>query len=186
MSTTTDPFTQVYEALWGLLEAHPGFVGLVKVGNRIKYSGDSERQVDKPQALSADLPQVRLVPAGGAVEVGPSSTSGCRIVEQLDVEVWSGDRRLQVALYPVKWEVLKALAGARDNLGLAFVTKLRMGDAREALRAGPDWGDPRTALKADPAWLGHRGRHGGGGVTGWVLVLRVSVEMWFSAAEIAA
>ena len=163
MVMTPDPFTQVYSALWGLLESHAQFAGLVKVANRIQYVAAGNRQPGKPQVTAGDLPEVRIVPAGGPVRVAPSSTAGCAVTEDLLVQVFSGDQRLQQAAYPVRWQVLRAVAAARDNLGLPFVKKLRCVEAKQTLADAP-------AAR---------------GVAGWSVVLRVSVEMWFRADDLA-
>jgi hypothetical protein len=163
MAINPDPFTQVYSALWDLLEGHAEFTGLVKVANRIKYVAASNRHPGKPQVAAGDLPEVRIVPAGGPVRVAPSSTAGCAVTEDFLVQVSSGDERLQQAAYPVRWQVLRAVAGARDNLGLPFVKKLRCIEAKQTL--------------ADAA--------AGRGVAGWSVVLRVSVEMWFTCDDLA-
>ena len=170
MAFNPDPFTQVYSALWNLLESHAEFTGLVKLANRIRYVADADRRPGKPQVTASDLPEVRIVPAGGPIRVAPSSTSGCSVVEDFLVQIASGDQRLQQAAFPVKWQVLRALANGRDQLGLPFVRKLRCVEARETLSPAPGAAGNAAADR---------------GVGGWSVLLRVSVEMWFSNDDLA-
>lgn len=111
--STDNPFSQVYDALWGLLESHEGFTGLVRVGNRIRY--DAARDPDKDVHTTTDLPEVRLVPTGGTPLV-QTTTSSTQIKLTYEIQVSSGDLRLDAALYPVAWEILCAVTKWHDEL----------------------------------------------------------------------
>lgn len=147
---TKDPFTQTLEKLWQLLEEHEGFSALVRLGNRIK-GGLAGKAAPQP----ADLPEVRIEPAGGKVELFTTSSSS-RAVQEFSIVIATGESQVEAAMFPLKWQLLKALGGAGDNLGLSFVRKVRVTDLAE---------------KAPPK-------------AGWSACLTVAVEMWLTTAEL--
>lgn len=147
---TKDPFTQTLEKLWQLLEEHEGFSALVRLGNRIKGGA-----AGKTASLPADLPEVRIEPAGGKVELFATSSSS-RAVQEFSIIVSTGDKTAEAAMFPLKWQLLKALGDAGDNLGLSFVRKVRVTDLAE---------------KAPPK-------------AGWAAWLTVAVEMWLPTVEL--
>lgn len=55
--TETDPFTQVYTALWTLVERNPYFTSILKSQNKIKFAKESDQKVNIAQA---DLPELSL------------------------------------------------------------------------------------------------------------------------------
>lgn len=122
MSQQADPFTQVYEALWALLEAHSDFAALVKPGNRIKFS---EKPREKPQLREADVPEVRIVP--GELRPHLFRTSSSSTINRIyRVEISTNDLRITAAAFPVEWAILQAVAGAEDSLtSLSFVRQAR-------------------------------------------------------------
>ena len=128
IDTTTDPFTQVLEALWDVLEAHGGFAGMVKLGNRIKYSnGDGDPE--KREAQYGDLPEVRIEPAGGG-EVSYTST-GIQTTQNFLVHMVGDDLQIDAAIFPLKWHIIKAFRRASGDLDLSFVTHVRISDSDE-------------------------------------------------------
>lgn len=120
-----DPFTQVYRRLWKQLKAEDDFVQLVPRGNRIEYDGDA-RNPDKDQRATADYPQVRIRPQGGAVGIVTSST-GSTVEKRFNIEMQTGDLRLTEILFPLEWSVLKAFSGTKaGNLDLSFVENVEI------------------------------------------------------------
>ena len=154
-----DPFTQTLNRLWELLESHAPLADMVRLGNRIKLAG-ANGDPYKPQVMAADLPEVLIEPAGGQVDLFATSTS-TRAVQDYAVTAVTGDLRVHTLLFPLKWELVKALSRSGDNLGLPFVRKVRI------------------AEQADRADRGKSAR-----AAGWSLRLIVSVEMWFASAEL--
>ena len=117
-----DPFTQVLEALWSLLEQHEPFADLVKPGNRVKFHEDPRL---KQQARAADTPEVRIVAGEVSPHLFRTSTSST-IERTFRIEVSTNDLRITAAAFPVEWAILVAVAGAKDALeGLAFVRQVR-------------------------------------------------------------
>lgn len=165
-----DPFTEGYTALWALLENHAGFTGLVRAGNRVKFTGNKRDPV-KQEVQEADLPEVRLVPAGSVIHLWHTS-NGSSAVQHYSAQLATGDLRLDAALFPVKWEIVKALSKSDPAhyvngywLGLAHVKKV-----------GPVHESTQGILDAEL----NRGK------PGWAEVLRISVEHWFRTVDLQA
>jgi hypothetical protein len=156
-----DPFTQTLNKLWDLLESHEEFTNLVRLGNRVKLTA-ADPDPYKPRAQSADLPEVRVEPNGGQAELFATSTS-TRAVQNYAILVTTGDLRVNKLLFPLKWELMKALSKSGDNLGLAFVKKVRIGELTESTE-----------------------RKGAPGTRGWSGTITVTVEMWFPNSQLQA
>ena len=127
---TTDPFTQIYEALWTALVGRPAFTALVATGNRINYTGIYSR-VMKDTLQPGDAPQVRIMPGGGSAR---QTSTGWIGPSRYTIEVFSGSMRLDEYYFPLKWELYKAfwvIQTQRDPLGLEFVSRLSVEDISE-------------------------------------------------------
>lgn len=131
MAIVPDPFTQVYGATYDALVAHTPFTDLVKLGNRIRYDKTNPVPL-KGSLLTADTPEVTLVPTGGPSEPTFSSSSA-QLVQNLTIKEVSGDQRVQKILFPLKWETIRALRIAGGTLGLAFVNNLMVTEQEEAV-----------------------------------------------------
>jgi hypothetical protein len=148
-----DPFTLVYRRLWQTLEEHAGFASLVRLGNRVRIGEGPAPGA----ALPADRPQVELRPTAARVRLFDTSTSS--VVEQdFSLLLRCGERRPEAELFPLRWQVLRALASAGDALALPFVEKVRVRDDRLTL--------------PDPA-----SRTGESG--GWQALITLTVQMRF-------
>lgn len=155
-----DPFTEVYGKIWDLLEAHEGFTSLIRLGNRIRLDG-SRKEPRKERVLDADLPEVVLLPAAGEAEPFATSDS-VRLAQQYELQATSGDIRIDTAFFPLKYELIKALCRAEENLGLAYVTNVRVLTVTDNL---PDAEAER-------------------GLPGWVLRIVIAVDMWFDRSTL--
>lgn len=144
----TDPFTQVERKLWDLISAHPGVTSLVRAGN-IKDDQDLGDRAQKEGKLGADLPELRILPAGGSL-LGHSSTS-IRYSQPFELQLLTGSERAFRQMYPVKWQLLRAFALTRRDpqwatLGLDFVIDVRISGST----------DREDGVQADnnkPSWL---------------------------------
>jgi hypothetical protein len=146
-----DPFTEVYDELWKLVESHEPFVELVKPGNRIKFN---EQPKLKDQARRADTPEVRLVADAPAIQLFRTSNSHY-VQRTYRWEISTNDIRITKVAFPVEWAIVEAMQQARDALaGLSYVKQVRIGNGEPP---GPD-PEQRT--------------------DGWHSVLPVEVEMW--------
>lgn len=127
----SDPLTRVYEAIWAWLEEQP-WIDRVKSGNRLSYTSDS-RSPGKTLIGMGDLPELSVVPEGGAV--GPTTGSTGQVVQRYTVQLSSGDLRLQTHYFPIKWELvmslLKLRAGRETLPNADFVKKLEVGTFRD-------------------------------------------------------
>ena len=143
--STTDPFSQVYEALWTELESHTAFTDLVRLKNRIKYNRTLPDDPRKDTAQDRDFPECEIVPTTCAIALG--ATSDCHSIEQVyEIRVATMDVRLTQDILPVKWALTKALADAYDVLTtLDFVNAVRIEgedstlDDEEATRGTSGW-----------------------------------------------
>lgn len=163
---SNDPFSMVYSALWDMIEAHAGFAGLVKVGNRIRFDLD-KRGVLKPDVSTADLPEVILTTFGGVVNlIDTSSTS--KVTRFYQIIISTGDLRLSEYLNPVEWAIFCAMVGWRERLG--------------ALR----WNN-RSFVKRANLTSGSEGQSNpeyNRGIKGWSALWTVEVEMHFATADL--
>lgn len=79
---TPDLFTRLELVLWGFLESTPELTALVKVANRVKTTGVAEVP-NGTNLTAADLPELRIEPAGGGLNVpGTMVTSSNFMVQQ--------------------------------------------------------------------------------------------------------
>ncbi|MGO8744624.1 MAG: hypothetical protein ACLQNE_01420 [Thermoguttaceae bacterium] len=159
-----DPLTQVYTALWGLLEADPAWCGLVKPANRIKFLGPNVSP-RKDEAVSADFPEVRIEAAAMTPHLNADS-SNSRVTARFEIRVASGQQGYDAALFPVLWQTLRALHGYQAALmalvwrGQPFVKRVQSQEASIGAK------DP--SLQRGNRW--------------WSAVWVCEVEMWFPMA----
>jgi hypothetical protein len=144
-----------------MLAASNDFDVLVKEGNRIVYCGS--RRPEKSNVQDSDFSEVRVSPMGG--EPGPTrDTNGRTWVERYQVTVCTGDSRVDVRLYPVRWAIFRAVSNY-----VATLTALTWLEERFILKAELTAGTVGTSeidLKR--------------GIDGWAAVLTLEVLMWFS------
>lgn len=161
-----DPFTQVHDALWELLEDNVGFTELVKEGNRIKFSGD-ERDPIKTQVQDADLPEVRIVVAGGTPAL-LNTTSSSKCTKRFQIQVSTGDQRVTAILFPLQWEIFRALSNWPAKLlaltweGEQFVKRAALFDIAEGV--------------TDADLLRN--------IKGWATLWLFETELWFKTSAI--
>jgi len=105
---SSDPFSKVYDGLWEMLENHSGFTDKVKIGNRQKFNGSMRSPKSLKAVLTADRPVVGLVVIGAVPQLHRASNL-VTIHEQYEFVVITGDRRVTESLYPVSWEMVKAM-----------------------------------------------------------------------------
>lgn len=127
-----NPFTEVYDRLWEILEDFSDLTDLVKAGNRIKHGG-REATVDEDSAKSArmagDLPELELVPVGTALHLWATSSSH-ELVLQYGLQVRTDRLQIDVAggINAIKWQLLRAVRAAGRNpfSGLGYGVEMRM------------------------------------------------------------
>ncbi len=102
----TDLFTQLEALIWDTLEADTDWAAVFPPGNRRKRTGDA-RSPRKPGRLSKDMPEIEVV-AAAYDELGGTSTS-LHAAQTFDIAIVSGDMRPKAAMFPGKYQTLKAL-----------------------------------------------------------------------------
>ncbi len=110
-----DPFSRVYKALVDdVLKAHRPLAKLVNVANWITFEGDSE-DPEFSAVSDADMPELQVRPAGGPIMPSWSSSSA-RFDKVFIVGVTTDDHRVKDLLFPITWEIARALAIHSDAL----------------------------------------------------------------------
>lgn len=157
----TDPFTQVIERLWDLIEADGELAGLVKPGNRIKLTGDGQIPM-KASVQDGDMPELAIEPVGGSLNPHYTSTS-LSVTQLYRFSLVTGNLMVDAVLFPVKWALLKLLVRICGNQleELPFVTNADL--IGEAIEEGFD-----------------RAQEKNRGTSGWALGLTLSVAMTFN------
>lgn len=161
-----NPFTLVYNALWDMVESWPPFAGMVRVGNRVKFTGKS-REIIKQEVTTSDLPEVRLISVEAAPHLQRTSNS-TSVVVTFQWQVSTGDQRLDAALFPLKWEMLRAMS--KWELALSALT----------------WNDKsfvklyRPQVAADGELQADLIR----GIKGWSTIWSCTVELWFTTTDL--
>lgn len=161
-----DPITQVYYALWELLEAHVPLAAMVRVGNRIKFSG-ANRDPMKDEVSGADFPEIRVLPVSSEPHLQRTS-NGSSIVKRFRVVAATGDQRVDAGLFPLEWEIYRALSSWATVL-----MSLRWKDKPYVRLAKPisvEDGISRTDMER--------------GIKGWASIWEVEVSMWFSTTDL--
>ncbi len=149
-----EPFTEVYDAIWTLLESQSGFATRILAGNRIKLTGDG-LDPRKETILDADVPEAYLEPVAGGE--WHWTNQALRFTQLYELTITSGDFRLDRSLFPLKWEIIKLFGKNRTNLDLDYVKNVRLvgfEDSRtdpEANRETLTWSF-RAAIAVDMKW----------------------------------
>lgn len=174
MAVSTDPLSALYDALWAMLEAHSGLAALVRLNNRIKFSGASRAPL-KDEISTADLPEMRLIVAAVSPHIERTSNSGSMLV-RLEVQIATGEQRFTEAgadgvgagLLPVIWETLRALHGWQTEL------------------ASLTWNSKAYVVTCTPgvAEIGVNNLDLNRGIAGWSSVWACEVECWFNTADL--
>jgi len=150
-----DPFSQVFNALWQLIDnckplngytIPPGAPGanavvpaLVMPGNKIKFNLPTDRDPIKNSAQDADYPELLLVPTGVIETNLTNSSCTTKVSRQYSWWLTTGDFRTNYRLFPVQWAVVCAMADFSTVLspltydGELFVKRVQVGSAVEGV-----------------------------------------------------
>ena len=138
-----DPFTQVYDAIWAVLETNSTFKNLVKPGNRIKYTSSDETP-KKRETLNSDFPEVEIKPSDGDIQYSFTSSS-VLFNRSFDLILTAGSQRANAVLFPLEWIILRIFFDAKETLGLDFVAKVDLtawecgNEEQDEKRGTPSW-----------------------------------------------
>lgn len=168
MPSEPDPLTQVYEALFDLPWRRTTLCTLVRPGNRASFVGSS-REPLKPTVGAADLPELRLVPRQATPHVQRTSSSTWWTI-RFEYGIATGEQQLHLALFPIEWELLRAMA-----------------DWATALQS-LTWKTHPFVVVCHPLAVneGMNDQDYNRGVTGWVAIWSCEVEMQFRTADLLA
>lgn len=161
-----NPFHQVHDALWNLLESNSDFTAAVPSMNRIKYTGTLDPRPDKDNAEYADYPMVRIRSLGFDVKAFDTSNSS-RALAYWSIDVYSGDQRFAMPdkkkFFDVQWGIYQALLDWKNYIydftwdGTAFKVRTC------------------RALKAEDQF-----QHDPYSTLGWTSVWRGVTDIWFT------
>ena len=114
----TDPFTQVYDKIWDMLEANSSFTDMVKIGNRIKVSGTDPHPLKK-EVMDSDIPEVMILPRGGLHHINFSSSS-VRLGRVYTIAITTNNLAANRYLFPLEWIIFGVFVSSNQTLDLTF------------------------------------------------------------------
>lgn len=120
MSLSTDPITIAAQGIWTVLESHEPLASLVRMGNRIKLD-DTNRDPGKANVSTTDLPELAVFPTQWEPtdNQGRVATSNGRFLT-VTFSIAIATDKLRTGdpsgIYPVLWEVIRALWIARNTV----------------------------------------------------------------------
>lgn len=103
-----DPFTQVYRALWKILEEDKGVTNLLRKGNRINFAKDRESDPRKPGLLPADSPELSILP-DFFQSLNPQDNNENSINRNYQLVIRTATVMLNEDLQPLEWALYRAL-----------------------------------------------------------------------------
>lgn len=172
----TNPIRLLHSAIWTILEAnntlcHPT-TGLVKPGNRIKYSGTAATALEKDVVTAADLPEMRVLSGGYRPHLQQTSSSSKLTILWL-IQVTSGAITFEDGM-EVDWEILRAMADWETYLStLTFASKRFVTLSRPLV------------VKAQLEDSGRgRGQDSSRGIRGWRTVWAGETQLDFTTSDI--
>lgn len=165
-----DPFSQVFDALWTLVESSSRVTNLVSAGNRIKFNSTTDRGPVKRNAQDADYPELELLFTDVTGNLRDSSSSTmCRRQYQFGIAV--GDLRANDKLLPLEFALFAALTNWKtilttlewpEDSGWRFVKDCNIVSSTAGIEAVP------------------KNR----GITGWTSLWTVEVRMDFRTTDL--
>ena len=168
-----DPISITYDALWDLLEGNEDFCEIVKIGNRIKFSGENRAPLKDTQATN-DYPEVRIISRTSEAHLIRTS-NGSSLKKQFVIQVLTGEQRLTELLYPLEWLIYCIFSKAFSTLkelkypdeeseeGSTFIRHIALTGGTDQFSVSVD-GKPTQR--------------------GWFNVLTIDTEMWFATASL--
>lgn len=113
----SNPFTLVQTQLWSLVEAFPPWADSVRMGNRIKFTGNA-RDPEKENRRTADTPEVSLFPSGGTTNLH-SNSSQSEITKEYVFTAVTGDKRVNWTHDDLHFYMLQAISRWKSTGGLS-------------------------------------------------------------------
>ena len=147
---TPDPFSEVYDALFGALVDEHEIERRIVPKARVRFDGAKPNPTVEKLSL-ADVPEVMLYPGACTYNLTHTSTHGS-IEQVFHLRIATHDLRLDRDLFPVKWAAVRALAKCSPTLGLETVKKVELAssadryDDADANRGTPGWSSVMSIL----------------------------------------
>lgn len=163
----SNPLQLVYSALRTLPEGHPRFRELVRVGNRIGFDDQDDRDPLKSVVADADLPEAVLEVQTAMVKMH-STSSTSSMTQQFAWLISTGDQRVTDRLLEVEWTIFVGMLDWQRVLG--------------ALRWHGKSFCKRTDIVSCSAGLSDPARNRG--IKGWSAIWRCEVEMHFATKDL--
>ena len=154
-TSSTDPFTVVYQAIYNGLANFTDFTAIVKLANPnnlIHFDGLANPIKDKRNA--ADLPEVVLMQSKWRAEPYAVNSIACGIWQTYPIVATAADLNI-IPVNQLKYQTIRALDSLGSKLGVSFVRLFRLTDSRD--------------LPASSA--------PGRGIDRWQSILDINVEM---------
>lgn len=162
-----DPFSQVFDKFWDMLEAHPDTSAMIKPGNRIKLNEQDTRQPTKPFVQVADLPELVLVTEGGNVSLHNTSSS-TKIVRRYSWLLSTGDARVNYLLYPLEWLLVEAFSNWTREIALLTYKDKSFAKRFDFVDISEGW------TRADQ----------NKNIKGWSSIWKCEIEMHFATSDL--
>lgn len=164
----SNPFGMIFDGLWGMVTADPYLNSVVSLGNRMKYA---ERVTEKDVATTADMPELRLVPAGGSASIlRTSSSTSC--IRRFAFQLQTGTQNLHETYLDIQWALMCALVGWPGVVGALlwngqpFVKRMGVIEVTELML--------RPFPESNPS----------GEIKGWSTVWVCELECWFNSDQL--
>jgi len=106
-----DPFSQVYDALWALVERNQRLKEHIPSGNRIKYTNET---LPKEENVESDTPELTLILTGGAHDL----ITNCSLTKFTKSYAWalvSGDLE-NAKFHWLEFELMRSLVDWESTL----------------------------------------------------------------------
>ncbi len=114
IATEKDPYTLVLNELVSVLFDYHDFADLVERQNVVTFTGHDRSPV-KEQVSESDLPEVRILLTGSQ----PGQHASSQMYGETtfyEIQVSSGDRRLDAKHNPLRWLVFRAMRQCEERL----------------------------------------------------------------------
>lgn len=160
----------MFAALWGMAEASVPLAAAVRLGNRIKFNYEKDKDPIKREISEADTPELILISTSSGGNLGETSSTS-RLTRQYDWIMATGDLSITNKLLPLEWVLFCAMAKWPTTLaalqwpaGWPFVKRMNLTNVQSGM-SDPD-----------------RNR----GILGWSSVWSIEVEMHFRTSDMLA
>lgn len=107
-----DPFSQVHNALWVMVERNLAIEDYIPINNRIKYDSEQSR---KDQISSADVPELALI-VNGTREGKTTNSCQSSLIRTYTWIITSGEFTINRNYNPLCFEIYRALIDWNSTL----------------------------------------------------------------------